>query len=175
MAKLRKMLGHVDEPAVEGLMRLIETQSKETLGRWAARYVRENYLPVFEKYGGSDHRLEKGLEAADQCANGTLTVKEAKVYWKEAGQAARELSEDPVIQAAARAISTACAVMQTPGNALGFAFYGAAVSAYSKSGLKETEEVYDRLATEELERILESLKAAAVEGEEKPVKVKWNC
>ena len=35
MAKLRKMLGSMEDPVVTGLMALIETQSKATLARWA--------------------------------------------------------------------------------------------------------------------------------------------
>lgn len=35
MAKLRKMLGRVDEPNIVELMAVIETQSRETLSAWA--------------------------------------------------------------------------------------------------------------------------------------------
>ena len=46
MAKLRKMLGSVEDPAVRELMGLIETQSRTTLTRWAAAYTAEQYLPL---------------------------------------------------------------------------------------------------------------------------------
>ena len=36
MARLRKRLGDVNRPEVIRLMRLIETQSKETPAKWAA-------------------------------------------------------------------------------------------------------------------------------------------
>ena len=49
MAKLRKMLGSLDDPSVAALMRLIETQSRETLAKWAADYTETHYLPVYEK------------------------------------------------------------------------------------------------------------------------------
>ena len=39
MAALRKMLGDMNSNAATALMRLIETQSKETLTRWAAAYA----------------------------------------------------------------------------------------------------------------------------------------
>ena len=42
MAKLRKMLGSVEDPAVRELMGLIETQSRTTLTRWAAAYSRRD-------------------------------------------------------------------------------------------------------------------------------------
>ena len=35
MPKLRKMLGSADHPTVQKLMRLIETQNKQTLAAWA--------------------------------------------------------------------------------------------------------------------------------------------
>ena len=56
MAKLRKMLGSVEDPAVRELMGLIETQSRTTLTRWAAAYTAEQYLPLT---GGEDGRLRR--------------------------------------------------------------------------------------------------------------------
>ena len=53
----------------------------------------------------------------------SLILEEAKVLLAEARKAAQE-ETDPVRQAAARAVSTACGTLTTPTNALGFAFYG---------------------------------------------------
>lgn len=39
MAKLRKMLGSADSPYIVSLMRLIETQSKETIAGWCLDYT----------------------------------------------------------------------------------------------------------------------------------------
>ena len=36
MAKLRKMLGHPDDPAVRELMAAIEARDKQAVARWAA-------------------------------------------------------------------------------------------------------------------------------------------
>ena len=65
--------------------------------------------------------------------------------------------------------------MQTPTNALGFTFYGAAAAAYDQAGTEESPEIYDALAEKELAAILASLQSAAVENEPNPVKVDWNC
>ena len=42
MAALRKMLGDMNGNAATSLMRLIETQSRETLTRWAAAYAKNS-------------------------------------------------------------------------------------------------------------------------------------
>lgn len=42
MAKLRKMLGDINDPSVVELMQVMETQSKTTLARWAIDYVKEH-------------------------------------------------------------------------------------------------------------------------------------
>ena len=81
MAKLRKMLGSVEDPAVRELMGLIETQSRTTLTRWAAAYTAEQYLPLT---GGEDGRLSAAVEAVSANLRGDLTLKEAKVLLAEA-------------------------------------------------------------------------------------------
>lgn len=105
---------------------------------------------------------------------GQLSLKELKPLLKEASNAART-EEDPIAQAAARALSVTCLVIQTPTNALGFSFYSAAANAYHQAGLTETSQTYDRLADAEFDRILASLQAAAVPDEPNPVKIDWNC
>lgn len=107
MPKLRKMLGDAGAPECLALMRLMETQSAQTL--------------------------------------------------------------------AARAISTACATTQTPTNALGFLFCGAADIDYEQAGLTETAAVYDALATDELKCALYALQQDAVLNEPQPAKLNWYC
>ena len=175
MAALRKMLGSVQEEGVVALMRLIETQSKQTLAKWAAEYVEEHYLPILRKREIEDTRLTEAIVTVKKCIRKEIPLKEARKIFAEARKAGQEITEHPAAQAAARAIGTACAVLLTPTNALGFVFYGAAACAYEAAGLKETAETYDQLASEEIKRILASLQAAAVPDEENPVKVDWNC
>lgn len=171
---LRKMLGSADHPTVIRLMRLIETQSKPTLTRFAAEYVAAHYLPILAELRPEENRLYSCVEAVCAYLDGaSLTIVKAAV--RDARSAAQALSADPVCQAVARAVATACAVATTPTNALGFAFYGAAAFAYHSAGLKASPEAYDKLADEELARILAALQAVSIPNEPEPVKVDWGC
>lgn len=174
MAKLRKMLGDIESQECKDLMSLIETQSSRTLALWAAEYVKESYLPIYETSCPGKEDMRNVIQCTQEHLEGKRTVKELKITLAEARKAAAA-EKDPVAQAAARAISTACAVISTPTGALGFAFYGAAAAAYSQVGLMETEEVYRALAGKELQKIYASLKAAAIEQEPNPAKIKWGC
>lgn len=98
----------------------------------------------------------------------------AETLAAEASAAARD-TEGAVEQAAARATATACAVIQTPTNALGYLFYGAAAAAYSKGRGTEDASRWDDLARAELEQALEELRAVSVPDEPNPAKINWNC
>ena len=169
MPKLRRMLGDARHPMVLSLMRLMETQSHQTLVRWAVDSVRERYLPLTE-----DPRLHAAVTAAGGWADGMLSLQAAQPALREARQAAQEETE-PVRQAAARAIATACAAIQTPTSALGFVFYGAAAAAYHQAGLNASKEVYDTLADAELAALLFALQEAAVADEPCPALLDWGC
>ena len=175
MPKLRKMLGSVDSPECIALMRLIETQSKATLAAWAVGYAKEHYLPLYRVQCPGDGRLNKVVADCEAYLSGGGTLALLKPVLKAAGLLAREVSGAPVAQAAARAVSVACATVQTPTNALGFLFYGAAAAAYARAGLAETAPVYDELAGAEFRQALDSLGRAAVPGEPHPVRIQWNC
>lgn len=175
MAKLRKMLGRVDEPNIIELMAVIETQSKETLSGWALDWAENSFLAIYEKYYAEDFRLRNLISACRECLKGDRPLKEVKPLLKEGRETAKEAEGNPTAQAAARAIATACAVPQTVTNALGFTFYGAAALVYDRAGLEEKPEIYDKMATEELGEMLDSLKAVSVADEQNPVKVKWHC
>lgn len=175
MAKLRKMLGKIEEPEVVALMRLIETQSKETLAAWAADYTESQVLSIYEKAYAGDDRLRDMLWAVRSYLNGEKKLTELKVILRDGRKIAGEIEDNPAAQAAARAISTACAVVQTPTNALGFTFYTAAAVVYDRAGLEEKPDVYDAMASEELRNMRESLEAAAVPDEKHPAKISWGC
>ena len=174
MAKLRKMMGSLEDPSVKGLMDLIETQSKETLAKWAVDCAEKDFIGIYEKEYVGDDRLRHVAAAVKEVLEGTKKLKDIKPLLREAAQIAKE-TEAPAAQAAARAAAVACAVLQTPTNALGFTFYGAAAVVYDKAGLEEKQEVYDAMASAELKRLLESLEKAAIKEEPNPVKIKWNC
>ncbi|MEY8297675.1 MAG: putative immunity protein [Emergencia timonensis] len=173
--KLRKMLGSVESKASIDLMNLIETQSKITLGIWAVTYAKDHYLAIYEEVCPAERRLREIVTACEEYLQESRKLSEVKPLIREAGLIGREITDNPVGQAAARAISAACAVMQTPTNALGFLFYGAAAVAYSRAGLTQPAEIYDELAEKELGQALNSLQKIAVCNESNPVKIKWNC
>ena len=62
--KYRRMLSNWQAEPIIGLMRLIETQSKETLVNWAVGYAEANFLPLYTKYYPEDHRPQLALEYA---------------------------------------------------------------------------------------------------------------
>lgn len=170
MAKLRKTLGSPTEPAVVALMEGMEGKSKETLTTWAMTYVTEKYLPLVAETPLFSELLEKTKD----CMTGNLPLKDWKALLAEARKASAA-EKEPVREAAARAIVTACGTWQTPTNALGFCFYGAAAMAYHQAGTAETKETYDMLATKELEQILASLKQVKTAPDEQAAKLQWNC
>lgn len=170
---LRKMLGSAEHPAIVRLMRLIETQSHLTLIRFAASYVREHTLPILTAHAPEEARPCAAIDAVTGYLSGENTAV-LKAAVREARAAAQHIA-DPVGQAAARAIATACAVATTPTNALGFAFYSAAAYAYHTAGTSADRTTHDALATEELERICGALEAVCITDELHPVRVDWNC
>ena len=170
MAKLRKTLGSPTEPTVISLMESMEGKSKETLTTWAMAYVTEKYLPLVAETPLFSELLEKTKD----CMTGNLPLKDWKALLAEARKASAA-EKEPVREAAARAIVTACGTWQTPTNALGFCFYGAAAMAYHQAGTAETKETYDMLATKELEQILASLKQVKTAPDEQAAKLQWNC
>lgn len=175
MKKLRKMLGDANSPECAACMRQMETQSKKTLAAWSMSYARKRYLPIFAACCPEDSRVAEKLQICENAVQGLCTLKEAKAAARDLRQTAQELSEHPLAQAAARAISTACSTIQTPTGALGFLFYGAAAVAYDTAGLSADAAEYDALATEEFRRALKDLQAASVPDEPSPAVLKWNC
>lgn len=175
MAKLRKMLGNIKSTECINLMNLIETQSHETLSEWAVNYAEENYLSIFLENVPQDDSLKSAIKACREYFEGEKTLKDIKPFLKTAAETARNISDNPIAQAAARAVSTACAVVQTPTNSLGFLFYGAAAYAYHKLGLSENAENYDKAAKEELQKAFDELKKGSVQDEPNPAKINWNC
>lgn len=176
MAKLRKMLGKADSPYIVSLMELIETQSKETISSWCLDYAEAYILPLFERECPKDTRPRLALDASRRWFEGKAKLPEVKnIILNECHAAARELDDNPVAQAAARACGQAAACFHTPTHSLGLAFYGSAAIAYDKYGLKENAETYDRIAAEECKKMEDALRMIAVEDEPNPAKINWNC
>lgn len=175
MAKVRKMIGKVDSPYIASLMKLIETQSKNTIVKWCNEYAKENILFIYEKDYPEDSRLKDALNAVTEWLEGNIKLTEAKKIIKEAQIAAREAEENPAAQAAARAIGATTATINTVTSSLGLAFYGAAAIAYSSVGVKENSEVYDEIAARECKNMEEALRKVAIIDEPNPAKINWNC
>lgn len=175
MAKLRKMLGDIHSPECIALMRLIETQSQMTLSTWAIQYVKENYLNIYVQEYPNDYRLHNLIHACEDYLEGNISLKDIKLIIKESRQIVKDVLENPIAQAAMRAITTACATIITPTNALGFVFYGTAAVAYHQIGLLGNDETYYHIAKIELQKILDSLQKVSISDEEQPVKIKWHC
>lgn len=175
MAKLRKMLGRADDPQILTLMHLLETQSRRTLAGWAADCAKRRYLPIFERAFPDEYWPKELLEAVRSCLAGELAVSEVKRLVKNGRTLAREAADEPAAAAAAQAIVTACGVLQTPTNALGFVFYGAAAAAYDELGLRAAQAEYDVRAALEFDALTEHLRQVMVADEPEPIQVNWYC
>lgn len=176
MKKLRKMLGKYDDEHIINLMKLIETQSKETIAKWCMDYAEEFILPIYEKYYPDDNRPKMALDASRDWFKGLKKLPEVKdIILNSCHQAAREADEKPAAQAAARTLGQAAACFHTPTHSLGLAFYGGAAVAYDKLGLDASEEEYNKVAYKEVIKMTEALKKVAVENEPNKAKIKWYC
>lgn len=175
MAKLRKMLGAADSPYILSLMRLIETQSKTTIGDWCVDYAEKYILNIYEKAFPEDDSLRLAVDAYRSYRKGELKLPELKKAVAMTVQAAKEAEKNPAAQAAARTIGQAIGAVYTPTHSLGLAFYGTAAIAYDRVGLEEKPEVYDRIAAQECAKMEEALRACMVENEKNPAKIKWYC
>ena len=177
MAKpLRKMFGDINAPETLELMRLIDTQSKNTICNWCIDYAEANILPIFEKHCPSDNRPKNALNAARDYLKGDVKFTVVKdIILNQCHAAARELNNNPAAQAAVRACGQASAVVHTQSHSLGLYFYGSAALAYDKLGTNAALEEYNVFAKRVCAEITEALRSVAVDNEENPVKIKWYC
>jgi hypothetical protein len=174
--KLRKTLGDVNAPYVIALKDLIDTQSKETIRRWCLDYTESYILPIFEKRRPGDVRPRNAVNAAHDYLDGKVKFPVVKnIILNECHAAARELDDDPVAQAAARAVGQGTAVVHTLTHSLGLYFYAAAAVAYESEGLGANDDVYLKIAEEVCLSYTDALRYLAIENELKPAKLKWNC
>ena len=174
--KPRKTLGDVNAPSCVALRDLIDTQSKDTIRKWCLNYAKDRLLPLFEKYRPDDGRPRSAVNAACDYLDGKIKFPVVKkIILNECHAAARELDDDPVAQAAARAVGQGSAVVHTLTHSLGLFFYAAAAIAYDRIGLSAKDEEYAQIAEEVCLDYTAALRAVAVENESNPVKLKWNC
>jgi hypothetical protein len=174
--KLRKTFGDANAPSVIALMRLIETQSKTTIANWTLDYAERKLLPLFDKHRPDDGRPARAISAAHEWLDGKVKLPYVKhIILNECHAAARELDNNPVAQAAARAIGQSAGSIHAAPHSLGVYFYAAAAVAYDRLGLAASEAEYNTVAEEVCADYTAALRAVAVENEPNPAKCKWNC
>lgn len=175
MSKARKMLSNWDAPYIQQLMKLIETQSKATLANWAVDYAEGVMLPLWSKYYPDDQRPQNAMNAAREWLSGAIKLPQAKTAILECHAAAREADGNPVAQAAARAIGQSASTIHSARHCIGLALYGAIAVAYNTLGVNARWEQLEQCAADECGRMLDALRAVAVENEPKPAKIDWKC
>jgi hypothetical protein len=175
MPKARKMLNDWDAPYIQSLVRLIETRSKSTLAHWAINYSEHVLLPLWSKHCPDDLRPHKAIHAAREWLSGEIKLPEAKKAILECHEAAREAEGNPAAQAAARAIGQSASTIHSAGHCIGLALYGALAVAYDTLGTRAAWEQLEQYAGEECGRMLDALRAVAVEDEQNPARISWKC
>ena len=174
--KLRKTLGDVNAPSCVALRELIDTQSKDTIRKWCLSYATEKMLPIFEEHYPNDERPRNAVNAAREYLDGKVKFPVVKnLILNECHAAARELDDNPIAQAAARAVGQGTAVVHTLTHSLGLFFYAAAAVAYDRVGLDASDEAYSEISEEVCLDYTNALRNIAVVNEPNPVKLKWNC
>ncbi len=175
MPKARKMLSDWEAPYIQSLVKLIETQSKSTLAHWAVDYAELVILPLWNKSYPDDQRPQNALNAAREWLAGTIKLPQAKTVILDCHAAAREADGNSVAQAAARAIGQSSSTIHSARHCIGLALYGALAVAYDRLGTSETWDRLEQCAADECGRMLDALRAAAVENEPNPAKIGWKC
>lgn len=180
MAKRKKMLSDMNAPYIQSLMRLIETQSKTTLARWAIDYAQEYHLPLFEKHIKKsdlpeDTRPYQALMAVQAWLDGQIKLPEAKKAILRCHESARAYEDYAAIQAAARAIGQCASTIHSARHCIGLALYGALALAYDQLGDDAQWEDLERAAAAECEKMRIALEKITVIDEPKPAKITWHC
>lgn len=169
----RKTMGDFQTPCIRSLMRLIETQSKPTLIRWATGYVTEHILPIYESAFPKDSRPHDALVNAVGWLEGRVKFVDAKETNNGAHTAATAAAAFPAAQAAARAAAHAALTIHVPAHCLGVAFYGLAALAYAQAGTDAEPAAYAQIAAARCAHMEAALRRIAVEGEPHPAKLDW--
>lgn len=173
--KARKMLSDWQASYIQDIIQQIDTQSKATLARWAVDYAEEHILPLWNSFYPGEPRPANALAAAREWLAGTIKLPQAKPSILACHAAARETEDNPIAQAAARAIGQCASTIHSAQHCIGLAFYGALAIAYSELGTKAPWDELERRAAVECVRMLDALKAVSVPDEPNPARIKWQC
>ena len=173
--KLRKMLGDVQSEVCRELMSVMSSQSKHTLAYFAITYAKKNYLSIYQAVQPEQaSSFDEVFKQCEHYLDGETSLNACRPLLREVRLLSSK-TKGEVARAAARALAVACATIQTPTNALGFLFYGAAAKAYEQFGLQASQETYDQSAIKSLEDALAYLKSIMIENEQNPSQLDWNC
>ena len=171
----RKMLSDWQAPYIQALVRLVETQSKTTLAQWAVDYAERIVLPVWHRYYPNDRRPHQALNAGRDWLSGAIKLPTARTAILACHAAARDAGANPAAQAAARAIGQSASTIHAARHCIGLALYGALAVAYDTLGTEVSWECLEQCAAVECGRMLDALRAVAVDGEPNPARIRWNC
>lgn len=175
MAPLRKMLNDWQAPYIQSLMRLIETQSKQTLIKWAVDYSQMHLVPLWVKHYPDNKGPQLALEAANQWMAGLIKLPEAKKAILACHETARTIESNPVALASARAIAQVASTIHSPRHCIGLAFYGALAIAYDQLGIDTPWHDLEAFAGTECNKMETALRTIAISNETNPVKIDWFC
>ena len=165
MPKHRKLLTNLQVPYLQPLCSLMQAQNKTTLARWSVGYAKHVILPIWEKHDQNDSRPKEALDAALAWIAGEIKLPKAKTAILVCHASAREASENPAAQAAARAIAHTASIIHTPKHSPGLALYGALAVAYDRLGIDADWKAIEPIAAEECLRMTKSLQAFSSEIE----------
>lgn len=175
MAKYRKMLSDWNASYLQNLVKKIETQSKTTLVKWVLDYSERVLLPLWVKEYPDDFRSHRAIQAAKDWLSGTIKLPEAKAQILECHNAAREVENNPIAQATARAIGQSASTIHSARHCIGLPLYGALAVAYAALSIDSSWKDLEQYAAEECGRMLAALNEIAVDNEPHPAKIDWNC
>ncbi|MCL2753983.1 MAG: hypothetical protein FWE44_07545 [Defluviitaleaceae bacterium] len=171
----RKMLTDWQAPYILPILRLIETQSKNTIVNWCVDYSETRLLPIYEEDFEGDARPKLAIDAARNWLAGKIKLPDAKPIILRCHEAAREADGHPATQAAARAIGQCASTIHAPTHSAGLMFYGALAVAYDALGADASWDDLLAIAADECQNMLDALQNVAVENEPNPAKINWNC
>lgn len=175
MTTYRKMLNDWEAPYLQPLIRLVETQSKETILHWVISYCEEVMLGLWNRYKPDDLRPQSAIQAARDWMERSVPFPAVKKSILACHEAAREASDNPIAQAAARAIGQSVSSIHSVRHCIGLALYGALAVSYHELGVDASWSLIESRAGEECLRMEKALQKIAISNEPYPVSMDWKC
>ena len=170
----RKMLSNWQSPAIQSLLPLIESQSKETLLTWVLDYVDRHLLPLYQAYVSNDDRPNNAILAARAWVKKEIKLPQAKVAILACHEAAKEATH-PVAMAAARAIGQSASTIHSARHCIGLVLYGALAISYHHLGLDAAWKTIEGHADTIIEDMKKALLAISKPDESHPSRIDWFC